>query len=69
MDGWQHQAAFVIQFRPDTDVELGRFEGRIEHIASSRTIRFQSLDQLLAFIAQVLAQVRLSEQTNGTRSD
>ena len=69
MDGWQYQAAFVIQFRPDTDVELGRFEGRIEHIASSRTIRFQSLDQLLAFIAQVLAQVRLSEQTNGTRSD
>ena len=69
MDGWQYQAAFVIQFRPDTDVEHGRFERRIEHIASSRTIRFQSLDQLLAFIAQVLAQVRLSEQTNGTRSD
>jgi hypothetical protein len=31
MDGWQHKAAFVIQLRPETDVELRRFEGRIEH--------------------------------------
>ena len=62
MDGWQHKAAFVIQFRPETDVEAGRFEGRVEHIASYKTTRFHSLDELLAFIAIVLAEVRDAEQ-------
>lgn len=69
MDGWQYKAAFVIQFRPETEVELGRFEGRIEHIPSSSAIRFQSLDQLLAFIAQELAKVSLCEKTKGTHAD
>ena len=27
-EGWQHKAAFVIQFCPETDIEEGRFEGR-----------------------------------------
>lgn len=62
MDGWQYKAAFVIQFRPETDVKAERFEGRIEHIPSSRAIRFQSLDQLLTFIAEVLASVRRNEE-------
>ena len=31
MDGWQYKAAFVIQFRPETDINEGRFEGRVEH--------------------------------------
>jgi hypothetical protein len=62
MQGWQSKAAFVIQCRPETDVEGGRFEGRIEHIASYRAMRFHSLDELLAFIATVLAEVRSTEQ-------
>jgi hypothetical protein len=62
MDGWQHKAAFVIQFRPETDVDAGRFEGRVEHIASYKATRFHSLDELLAFIASVLAEVRNAEQ-------
>ena len=40
MEGWQHKAAFVIQFRPETDIEAGRFEGRIEHVASTRASDF-----------------------------
>ena len=32
MKGWQYNAAFVIQFRPETDIEAGRFEGKVEHI-------------------------------------
>jgi hypothetical protein len=64
MDGWEHKAAFVIQFRPETDVKAGRFEGRIEHIPSSRAIRFQSLDELLTFIAKLLAIVQRAEETN-----
>lgn len=59
MDDWQYKAAFVIQFRPETDIEAGRFEGRVEHIPSCKATRFHSLDELLAFIARVLAEVRV----------
>jgi hypothetical protein len=69
MDGWEHKAAFVIQFRPETDVKTGRFEGRIEHIPSSRAIRFQTLDQLLTFIAKVLASVQRNQETNHPYDD
>ena len=62
MDGWQYKAAFVIQFRAETDIEAGRFEGRVEHIASCKATRFHSLDELLAFIASVLAEVSTAEQ-------
>ncbi len=58
MYGWQTKAAFVIQFRTDADIDAGRFEGRVEHVASCQTTRFHSLDELLAFMAIVLAQVR-----------
>jgi len=58
MEGWQHKAAFVIQFRPETDIEAGRFEGRVEHIASTRAKRFHSLDELLTFISNMLIEVR-----------
>jgi hypothetical protein len=60
--GWQYTAAFVIQFRPETDIEAGRFEGRVEHIKSSQAMRFHSLEELLGFIAGVLAEVRNTEQ-------
>lgn len=39
MVGWQYRA-FVIQFRPESDIEAGRFEGRVEHIASYSATRF-----------------------------
>ncbi len=62
MEGWQYKGAFVIQFRPETDIEAGRFEGRIEHMASYKATRFHSLDELLAFIASVLNEVSNPEQ-------
>jgi len=62
MEGWQHKAAFVIQFRPETDVEAGRFEGKVEHVASHKSMRFHSLDELLDFIASVLTEVSNTEQ-------
>ncbi len=58
MEEWQYREAFVIQFRPETEIELGRFEGRVEHVASCKTTRFHSLEELLSFIARVLAEVR-----------
>ena len=61
MEGWQSRAAFVIQWRPETDIEAGRFEGSVEHIASYKATRFHSLDELLSFIARMLAEIRNTE--------
>jgi len=61
MEGWQHKLAFVIQVRTETDLAAGRFEGRVEHIASTKATRFQSLDELVVFIAEVLAEIRDSD--------
>ena len=46
--------AFVVQFRAEADVERGRFEGRGEHVVSGQSSRFYSLDELLAFMVEVL---------------
>lgn len=62
MNDWQYKAAFVIQFRPETDIQVGRFEGRVEHIPSSTSTRFHSLEELLAFIANILTEVSNAEK-------
>ena len=59
--GWQYKGAFVIQFRPASDVQAGRFEGRVEHVASHRSVRFHTLEELLSFIASVLNEAREME--------
>jgi hypothetical protein len=49
----------VVQFREETDVVgQGRFAGRVEHVVSGQATHFHSLEELLAFIARVLADVR-----------
>jgi hypothetical protein len=63
MEEWQYKAAFVIQFRRESDIEAGRFEGRVEHIATYKATRFHSLDELLGFIAVVLAEISSAEQS------
>ena len=62
MEGWQSRAAFVVQFREGTDVEARKVEGRIEHIASYRSTRFESADEMFAFIARVLNEIRESDR-------
>jgi hypothetical protein len=62
MEGWKHKLAFVIQFRPETEVHAGRFEGKAEHIASYEATRFHSLDELLAFIVRMLTEISNKEQ-------
>ncbi|HKA18986.1 MAG TPA: hypothetical protein VKN18_11915 [Blastocatellia bacterium] len=59
--GWQYKGAFVIQFRPDSDVGAGHFEGRVEHVSSHRSMRFQTLEELLRFMASVLDEARKME--------
>ena len=63
MEGSNYRFAFVIQFRPETDVEAGRFEGKVEHVASYEAARFSSLEELLSFIAKMLGEGDNTEQT------
>jgi len=62
MEGSHYKSAFVIKFRPETDVEAGRFEGRVEHIASYEATRFSSLEELLGFIVRMLREADDTEQ-------
>jgi hypothetical protein len=63
MEGPDYRFAFVIKFRPETDIAGGRFEGKVEHIGSYETTRFSSLEELLSFIAKMLEEVDNTEQT------
>jgi len=47
-----------VQFRVETELEQGRCTGRVEHVVSGQATRFDTLDELLAFLARVLATVR-----------
>jgi hypothetical protein len=50
--------AFVVHFRTNTDMARGRIAGRVEHVVSGQSTHFDSLEELLAFVARVLASVR-----------
>lgn len=50
--------AFVVAFDADANLQAGRVSGRVEHVVSGRATLFQSPEILLAFMAQVLGQVR-----------
>ena len=50
--------AFVVEFHAETDLQAGRVIGRVEHVVSGRATPFQSQEMLLAFMAQVLCEVR-----------
>ena len=54
--------AFVVQIRADTQVEQGQWQGRVEHIVSYRSTRFQSIEELLAFIVKVLSEPEPPEE-------
>lgn len=56
--------AFVVQFRVETNVEVGQIAGRVEHVVSGQATHFQSLDELLSFIMRMLNEVRAPPTTN-----
>lgn len=53
--------AFVLQFYPEVDVAEGMFVGRAEHVVSGQTVRFASLEELVAFLARMLAEANTRE--------
>jgi hypothetical protein len=46
--------AFVVQLHADAQVEQGELRGRVEHVVSMRATHFHSLEELTAFMAQVV---------------
>jgi hypothetical protein len=49
--------AFVVQFGRETAVDTEHLVGRVEHVVSGKVTRFQSLDELVAFMTEVLRTV------------
>jgi hypothetical protein len=62
---WPHTGAFVLQFPAGADPGTGPFEGRVEHVATGRGIQFRTPEELRAFVAQVLAEVRAGDNSGG----
>jgi hypothetical protein len=46
--------AFVLQLHANADPRRGLVFGRVEHVLTARAMHFQTLDELLAFIAREL---------------
>ena len=62
MGGWQYSNSFVIQFQAETEVEPNTLTGRIEHVASNRMTHFNTLEELLTFVNQVLRKAQEEQQ-------
>ena len=43
--------AFLVHLRTDADLALGRIVGRVEHVQSGDAAHFQSIEELLSFMA------------------
>jgi len=50
--------AFVVEFDIDANFQAGGIRGRVEHVVSGQATWFQSQETLLAFMAQMLREVR-----------
>jgi hypothetical protein len=49
---------FAVQLSAEAQVAYGEVTGRVEHVVSMRAVHFQSLNDLAAFIMQVLTTLR-----------
>jgi hypothetical protein len=49
---------FVVQMHVEAQVEQGQWKGRVEHLASGEADHFDSLEELTAFIVQILTEQR-----------
>jgi len=49
---------FVVQFRLQPRGAPSGYDGRVEHLVSGQVARFHSLEELLAFMIRVLADVQ-----------
>ena len=49
----------------ETAVDAGRMVGRVEHVVSRKVSRFQSLDELVAFMTAVLREAEETTRPSG----
>jgi len=49
------QRAFVVQLYATAAVAQGQLVGRVEHVLSGQATHFHTLEELMAFMTQVLA--------------
>jgi len=49
---------FVVQFRASPIEGSSAYDGHVEHLVSGQVARFHSLEELLAFMVRVLADVQ-----------
>jgi hypothetical protein len=49
--------AFVVQLQSDPNSPTPVFEGSVEHVSSGRLVRFRSLEEMAAFMSEVLADI------------
>ena len=61
--------AFVVQIHAEAKVEEGQWQGRVEHVVSYQAMRFQSLEELLAFMVKVLNESARQEQMAETEEE
>jgi hypothetical protein len=54
--------AFVVQLRGDTDPAAGEVVGRVEHVVSGRSIRFEDVMALVDFFRKAIADQREGEK-------
>ena len=54
--------AFVVQLRWDAAAEQGNFRGRVEHLNSMQAIQFESVEELITFIARVVAALPVDDE-------
>jgi hypothetical protein len=59
------QRGFAVQLHAVAEVTQGQWMGRVEHVMSGRATHFQSLGELVAFIAQVLARLDATPSEEG----
>jgi len=46
--------SFLVHLRTDADIPGGRVVGRVEHVHSGDATHFQSIEELLSFMATLL---------------
>jgi hypothetical protein len=51
----------VVQFRLPAPGAPAGYDGRVEHLVSGQVARFHALEELLAFMIRVLAEVQQAE--------
>ena len=52
------EQAFVVHLRLEAGEDTGRMVGRVEHVVTRKKARFQSLDELVSFMTEVLRRIK-----------